>query len=1150
MIERLEPRQLLSASMVKDINTGPPQLNGFNGAVGAGDTVFLSQEDGVAGWELYKTDGTTGGTVLVKDIRPGRDNSQPGWLTHAGSGTIYFAADNGTNGKELWRSDGTEAGTVMVKDINPGAGASNPGSLVMVGSTLFFSADNGASGAELWKSDGTEAGTVLVKDINPGTSGFPATPLSSSPSQLINNNGTLFFRATTSASGFELWKSDGTEAGTVMVRDLIGGFSNGMPNANTSMAVLNGYVYFRGSTGTEALWKSDGTSAGTTQIGVGTPTNIRASGTSIYYTVSASPNTGLWWTDGTAAATNIRPESIVGFADVNGTFFFGAGGTLYSAVGGTVSTVRTGMTFNNLFASTWAGVNGTLYFPAHDGSGTGDELWKSDGTALGTVLLKDIDPGPAGSAPVGFTPIGAGGAGGVIFGTLLGGSGRGIYKTDGTPAGTVLLKNINSSTADSSPILFTPFKDRIYFTAFDTTHTTATTGGPELFRTDGTEAGTDIFVDLNPGPLGSSMSSLKVFGNNLFFAANDGSGIGKELWRTDGTNVGLVKDINLGAADSNPGTGVVSGSYMYFTATTATHGLELWRTDGSDSGTLRMTNNAGNVNIFNQTDVNGRLYFTVHTAPSGPFTGLWWSEGLGSSGVATSFTNVASMINVGGTLYIAGTTSANGSRLFKIGPGDTAPVLVPNPLDTSSPANLTEMNGTLYFSATTNSTGTELFKVDPATGEIVLVKNIRGGSSSSSPALMVGANGVLYFRADDGVVGQELWRSDGTDAGTYLLKDINPGTIPGSFPTAPANGSLARLFAANGYVYFAADDGVNGLEGWRTDGTTAGTAMIGDFYPEGSSLNQPSNFAFQAALNGEVYYRFSDETHGFELWKAEQPDFATLGAGGALTIAATGGDDVIDIAADGGGTVVVTLNGLVETFTPGQVASVNVVGHTGSDTLTVSAGTVAFHGDAGAGTDNLTLRVAPGASAIFNASQHLRHLDVDGDATLSQGGAKVIITRGLSVDGRLNLSDNDLVLDYDESDLNPIAAVQARIASAYNFSSWDGPGIYTDMPEATGGLTTLAIADPFSIFGLGPSDTMEFSGVTVDGTSVLIKYTYAGDLDLNGFIDAADYGLIDNWVQFPGTTGYANGDFNFDGLIDAADYGVIDNSIQLQFGPL
>jgi len=67
---------------------------------------------------------------------------------------------------------------------------------------------------------------------------------------------------------------------------------------------------------------------------------------------------------------------------------------------------------------------------------------------------------------------------------------------------------------------------------------------------------------------------------------------------------------------------------------------------------------------------------------------------------------------------------------------------------------------------------------------------------------------------------------------------------------------------------------------------------------------------------------------------------------------------------------------------------------------------------------------------------------------------------------------------------------------------------------------------------------------------VLVKYTYAGDLNLDGLIDGADYGIIDNYVQFPGTSGYWNGDFNYDGVIDGADYGVIDNSIQLQGEPL
>jgi ELWxxDGT repeat protein len=161
-----------------------------------GNTLFFRADNEVNGSELWKSDGTAAGTVLVKDIRPG-SSSSPSNLTAVGN-TLFFSANNGVNGEELWKSDGTAAGTVLVKDISPGSSSSFPRNLTAVGNTLFFSAFDSVNGYELWKSDGTAAGTVLVKDISPGSS-------SSFPSNLTAVGNTLFFRADDGVNGRELW---------------------------------------------------------------------------------------------------------------------------------------------------------------------------------------------------------------------------------------------------------------------------------------------------------------------------------------------------------------------------------------------------------------------------------------------------------------------------------------------------------------------------------------------------------------------------------------------------------------------------------------------------------------------------------------------------------------------------------------------------------------------------------------------------------------------------------------------------------------------------------------------------------------------------------------------------------------------------------
>ena len=176
-------------------------------------TYFFIANDGIHGMELWKSEGTAGSTVLVKDIKPGSKGSLPHNLVDV-NGTLFFAAADGKNGIELWKSDGTTLGTQMVKNINP-RGHANPEELTNVNGVLYFSANNGKDGIELWRSSGTSGGTNQVNDINHRGS--------SRPFFLTNVNGVLYFSADdegTFGVGRELWYYN------TNVSDIASGYTN------------------------------------------------------------------------------------------------------------------------------------------------------------------------------------------------------------------------------------------------------------------------------------------------------------------------------------------------------------------------------------------------------------------------------------------------------------------------------------------------------------------------------------------------------------------------------------------------------------------------------------------------------------------------------------------------------------------------------------------------------------------------------------------------------------------------------------------------------------------------------------------------------------------------------------------------------------
>lgn len=428
----------------------------------------------------------------------------------------------------------------LVKDINPEGDAFsvfNPFPSAHYQDRLFFVADDGTHGQELWITDGTEAGTYMVKDINPGT-GVVA------PNDMVVLNGRLFFQADDGEHGRELWVSDATEGGTHLFKDINPGSASAAPNG---LFVFNGRLYFSANNGTHGfeLWTSDGTEAGTFMLA-----DIRPGGIS----------------------SNSSPR----------------GFTTYE---------------------------GKLYFVANDGA-TGEELWVTDGTEAGTRLLSDIRPGGSSSdsSPNRFIEFN----GRLFFIADDGTHGWEWWYTDGTEEGTQLLKDINPGlpgllsgnfVSPPSPIVY---NGKMYFAGMEEV--------PQyfLYVTDGTTEGTHEFQ----GPDGTRLAwpqQPTVHDGLLFFGAQEPVH-GDELWATDGTPEGtrLIKDIHEGTGSSIPNFFTGYGHVLYFVANEGTNGTELWRTDGTSTGTFKVVPGSATEadplgwiwNLFRL--VNGKLLFPAH----------------------------------------------------------------------------------------------------------------------------------------------------------------------------------------------------------------------------------------------------------------------------------------------------------------------------------------------------------------------------------------------------------------------------------------------------------------------------------------------------------------------------------------------------------
>jgi ELWxxDGT repeat protein len=809
---------------------------------------------------------------LVKDVNTstaeiGSPSLSPQHFCRLGS-RIVFSGRPRTVSAKLVSSDGTAAGTRVIE------GPLYPTGFRELGGKALFSALDADLGVELWSTDGTAAGTRILANIAETGSSRPE------PGVIYRNR--LIFSAADAVNGRELWITDGTTNGTRLLKDIEAGRSSSSPE---NFVVFNDAVYFNADF---SLWKTDGTESGTVQVAAVWPQKLVAAGQHLFFIGNDGSGLRLWMSDGTAGGTHqVTQSSPPGI----------------------------------LSQSVIAPFGDRILFTASD-SVHGFELWISDGTEQGTRLVRDIRPGPFSSFPAssfGVTPAIAVIGNVAIFDASEESAGHELWRTDGTEAGTMLVRDIVPNEASSDPATLTAAGDKIFFSA-------VSRGRRTLWVTDGSPAGTrevgpGIFVPLSVYNTANSPApvAFNVIDGVLYFPGADFLN-GYEPWKSDGTESGTSMIANLSADDapsSEPRNLVAADGWIYFDAWDGNQTPDgypssdvrsLWRSDGTDEGTVRLSDGESS---GGQAVGRSLLFYKKPT-----FT-IWRTDGT-PQGTAPAdlkqripwFYRVESVL--GSTLFVSDDAGISATSL-----ADGSPV---SPLGISDPRSFVELagramiltraelwssdgtaagthsvlrfdpDGNAYEGAVVAGTyyfmnGMELWKSDGTADGTVIVKILprtAGGLVPSGHRLFFLVEGELWvsdgteagtiallaipsdrrvFAAGNGVVfavsdpahGRELWASDGTVNGTRLIRDIAPGST-GSF--------LSGLTPVAGLAFFSANDGVHGAEMWVTDGTAAGTRMVIDLEP-GPVDSNPANFV----ESGErVFFTATTGPSGTELW--------------------------------------------------------------------------------------------------------------------------------------------------------------------------------------------------------------------------------------------------------------------------------------------
>ena len=842
---------------IRQFNSSPVRSNPF-GFFRVGTRYVFTAD--TKGQYLWTSDGTEAGTKIITKVKV-FGTYQWDYPFIALGTKAFFIGHAPADGREAWVTDGTEAGTHPIADLNPPTGGAF-GRRVSMGSRVFFTMNQ-----KLYITDGTAAGTVDL------TSSRPGSPVVSMQ-YMAGGDKLCYFVAKTAQHGEELWCSDGTVQGTRLVTDWTPGAASTVWGTGQWCCAGDRLSYEAPDPkqpGRKLQLLTDGTAAGTIVLnGSGAdrdPVFVlerHFDGTRLWLKGPHSDTKSYLWQSQLAAGDlqvlmDSRPQRIDGRAAFN----WGKG----------------------------------IAFIANDAS-TGQEVWFSDGTPAGTHVLFETVPGPGGLWVKDANAVGQ-----RIYlyaqGAVLGG----LYVSDGTTAGTSRISNIIVSPSGPGHAGYRhiiPTSDqRLFLNAY----LPGTISDPWI--TDGTPAGTRVLKAISKETDShSSPSTAHALGDGFAYLAFDDQ-YWTEFRISSGTpwKTRLLKDIFPTKGTDRPEKVITGAGRLWFVVSLSSSNYQIWTSDGTTAGTRQVTQfptASSNQRIQPLGTLGKELYFLAWTRDKG--LELYVSDGTNSrlfydSVVGMGFETYTSFCFTGGKLWFshehAGTKVAplmmsDGSKPVHVQNAQGEPqvrgkIAGEGPFvwfegeDALKKRGLWRSDGTAAGTQQVASFGQDPLAADgkvwfrtydaPTNKSVLYVLT----PASSQPVQLASLDrslewlGIWQDRAlfKNGYGSDwDLWISDGTKAGTFKLHDRFDG---GAMP-----------IGARHLVYF---DSPHYGEIWVSDGSTAGTRSLGPAEAFGAPVN-----GLLAAARGQLLVSGGFAANGVE------PHLFSYGAGQSEAGEPCGGD--------------------------------------------------------------------------------------------------------------------------------------------------------------------------------------------------------------------------------------------------------------------